>query len=54
MDGIVRVLFIIYLWGDRWIWFNWKLNLVLGCDYDDDWNGVIWNDFFYIYGDLLI
>lgn len=54
MDGIVRVLFIIYLWGDWWIWFDWKLNLVLGCDYDDDWNGVIWNDFFYIYGDLLI
>lgn len=54
MDGIARALFIIYPWGDWWTWFDWKLNPVLGCDYDDDWNGAIWNDSPHIYGDLLI
>lgn len=54
LDGIARALFIIYPWGDRWTWFNWKLNPVLGCDYDDDWNGAIWNDSPHIHGDLLI
>lgn len=54
MDGIARTLFIIYPWGDRWTWFDWKLKSVLGCDYDDDWNGAIWNDSPHIHGDLLI
>lgn len=52
MDGIASALFIIYPWGDQKTWFDWKLNPSLGSDYNDYWNGAIYNDSPHICGDL--